>query len=411
MNFSIICRTKQSVNFFQTARLQYSNILTKKFSSKVNNVRLYRSHGLFTQKKTSSYSGTSNFNKINLYQSFTINKLCRSITTQYDTDEVEVLSPTLPQEVITEDTDSAANFTNIVEPATSDGIMETALKIGDFKAMGLVNFTPVGLVEEFFEILHITTGLPWWGTITLATIILRLALFPLIIKSQLNIAKLTKIQPKSQKIMDQITKAREEGDQQTLMIKSVELKQLFLDNDLNMFSSSLLPLVQMPIFISFFIALRKMAELPVPGLEHGGILWFKDLSVPDPQIILPFLVSGGFIAMLEFGVDTNLKNTQAVGLKWFFRIISVTSIFFTMQLPSAILYHFFCTNLISFTQSLLLKNNKVRSCFGLPAIVRPTIVSPNINESAKKKSLMKQWKEWNTAASADNNKHKNKKRK
>ncbi|CAB5395655.1 unnamed protein product [Rhizophagus irregularis] len=365
MNFSIICRTKQSVNFFQTARLQYSNILTKKFHQKLI---------------MSGYIEA---------MSFTINKLCRSITTQYDTDEVEVLSPTLPQEVITEDTDSAANFTNIVEPATSDGIMETALKIGDFKAMGLVNFTPVGLVEEFFEILHITTGLPWWGTITLATIILRLALFPLIIKSQLNIAKLTKIQPKSQKIMDQITKAREEGDQQTLMIKSVELKQLFLDNDLNM----------------------KMAELPVPGLEHGGILWFKDLSVPDPQIILPFLVSGGFIAMLEFGVDTNLKNTQAVGLKWFFRIISVTSIFFTMQLPSAILYHFFCTNLISFTQSLLLKNNKVRSCFGLPAIVRPTIVSPNINESVKKKSLMKQWKEWNTAASADNNKHKNKKRK
>lgn len=177
--------------------------------------------------------------------------------------------------------------------------METALKIGDFKAMGLANFTPVGLIEEFFEILHVTTGLPWWGTITLATIILRLALFPLIIKGQLNIAKLTKIQPKSQKLMDQIRKAREEGDQQTLMIKSVELKQLFLDNDINMFSSSLLPLVQMPIFISFFIALRKMAELPVPGFEHDGILWFKDLSVPDPQIILPFLVSGGFIAMLE----------------------------------------------------------------------------------------------------------------
>lgn len=134
-------------------------------------------------------------------------------------------------------------------------------------------------------------------------------------------------------------------------------------------------------------------------------------------------------------MDTNLKSTQATGLKWFFRIISITSIFFTMQLPSvcirvfiffcerfnnnllnlfffimlklqAILYHFFCTNLISFTQTLLLKNNKVRSSFGLPAIVRP-----NINELVKKKSLMEQWKEWNTAALTENNKNKNKKRK
>ena len=55
----------------------------------------------------------------------------------------------------------------------------------------------------------------------------------------------------------------------------------------------------MPFFISFFIALRKMAELPVPGFTQGGILWFKDLTVPDSQVILPFLVSLGFILTIE----------------------------------------------------------------------------------------------------------------
>jgi YidC/Oxa1 family membrane protein insertase len=266
----------------------------------LNNIRSYKSHGLFTQKKTSSYNGSSNFNKKNLYQSFTINKLCRSITTtQNDTGEVKVLSSNLPQEVTTENIDSATNFTNIIEPATSNDIVETTLKIGDFKAMGLSNFTPVGFIEELFEILHVTTGLPWWGTITLATIIIRIGLFPLLLKSQINIARLTKVQPKSEKLMEQIRKARSEGDQQTLMAKSIELKQLYSDNDINMFSSLTLPLVQTPIFISFFFALRKMAELPVPGFEQGGILWFKDLSVPDPQMILPFVGSGTFILILE----------------------------------------------------------------------------------------------------------------
>jgi len=41
-------------------------------------------------------------------------------------------------------------------------MVEIALKFGDFKAMRLANFIPVGFIEEFFEILHFTTGLPWY---------------------------------------------------------------------------------------------------------------------------------------------------------------------------------------------------------------------------------------------------------
>ena len=56
----------------------------------------------------------------------------------------------------------AANYTNIIEPTISDATVKIALKFGDFKAMRLANFIPVGFIEEFFEILHFTTGLPWY---------------------------------------------------------------------------------------------------------------------------------------------------------------------------------------------------------------------------------------------------------
>ncbi|RIA97729.1 60Kd inner membrane protein [Glomus cerebriforme] len=311
------------------------------------------------------------------------------------------ISSTSSQETITENIDS---FTDIIEPTTSDAVIETALKIGDFKAMGLANFTPVGLIEEFFEILHVSTGLPWWGTITLATLILRLGFFPLVIKNQKLVAKFTEIQPEAQKLMDQIKKARSKGDQYTLMNKTVELKQLYSDNNINsILSPFLLPLIQMPFFISFFISLRKMAELPVPGFTQGGILWFKDLSVPDPQVILPFLVSFGFILTLELGAESGaLKNSQGTGLRWFFRILSITSIFFTMQLPSAVLYYFFCANTLAFTQSQLLKNKRVRNYFGLPKL--------KINDIVKQKSFMEQWREWNASASAEVNKNKKRKK-
>lgn len=56
---------------------------------------------------------------------------------------------------------------------------------------------------------------------------------------------------------------------------------------------------QAPVFISFFIALRKMAYLPVPSLQTGGLLWFPDLTAADPFYILPLAVTGTMVLILE----------------------------------------------------------------------------------------------------------------
>lgn len=57
--------------------------------------------------------------------------------------------------------------------------------------------------------------------------------------------------------------------------------------------------VQAPVFISFFIALRKMAYLPVPSFQTGGLLWFPDLTAADPFYILPLAVTGTMFFILE----------------------------------------------------------------------------------------------------------------
>lgn len=56
---------------------------------------------------------------------------------------------------------------------------------------------------------------------------------------------------------------------------------------------------QAPVFISFFVALRKMAYLPVPSLQTGGMLWFPDLTAADPFYILPLAVTGTMFFILE----------------------------------------------------------------------------------------------------------------
>jgi hypothetical protein len=40
------------------------------------------------------------------------------------------------------------------------------------------------------------------------------------------------------------------------------------------------PLVQVPLFITWIVAVRQMAMASHPGFDCGGILWFTDLTVP-----------------------------------------------------------------------------------------------------------------------------------
>lgn len=59
------------------------------------------------------------------------------------------------------------------------------------------------------------------------------------------------------------------------------------------------PVLQAPVFISFFIALREMANLPVPSLQTGGLWWFQDLTVSDPIYVLPLVVTATMWGVLE----------------------------------------------------------------------------------------------------------------
>jgi membrane protein insertase Oxa1/YidC/SpoIIIJ len=76
----------------------------------------------------------------------------------------------------------------------------------------------------------------------------------------------------------------------------------------------------MPIFVSFFLALRRMAETHAAEFQSGGILWFPDckfmsvtfsvcsrvysvfhfaVSLADPMYALPVLSGATFLAVVE----------------------------------------------------------------------------------------------------------------
>lgn len=56
-------------------------------------------------------------------------------------------------------------------------------------------------------------------------------------------------------------------------------------------------------FLGFgaFRLLRNMVSLPVPGLDEGGLLWIKDLTVSDPYFILPMVTALAFHLSIKVG--------------------------------------------------------------------------------------------------------------
>ena len=71
------------------------------------------------------------------------------------------------------------------------------------------------------------------------------------------------------------------------------------------------PVSQAPIFISFFIALREMANLPVPSLQTGGLWWFQDLTLSDPIYVLPLVVTATMWGVLEVREEHAFDKQQA----------------------------------------------------------------------------------------------------
>ena len=64
-------------------------------------------------------------------------------------------------------------------------------------------------------------------------------------------------------------------------------------------------LAQAPLFISFFLAIQRMAVLP--SFETGGTAWFTNLAIADPMYIMPLLSGATFLATVEVRAWAGLR--------------------------------------------------------------------------------------------------------
>uniref|UniRef100_A0A3Q3B9V0 OXA1L mitochondrial inner membrane protein n=1 Tax=Kryptolebias marmoratus TaxID=37003 RepID=A0A3Q3B9V0_KRYMA len=254
--------------------------------------------------------------------------------------------------------------------------------------LGLCSYTPVGLVQNLLEFFHLDLGLPWWGAIVLGTVLARLAMFPAIVKGQREAAKLNNVLPQITKLTNKMNEAKQSGNKYEFAKAYSDLNLFQKKHDVNPLRGFLVPLVQAPVFISFFIALRKMAYLPVPSLQTGGVLWFTDLTAADPFYVLPLAVTGTMFFILELGAESGIDNPNLRAMKTVFRIMPLIILPLTINFPTAVFTYWMTSNCFSLLQVALLKHPAVRHKLKIPdRIKHPDTAMPKgdgLIESMKK---------------------------
>ncbi|ODN02278.1 Mitochondrial inner membrane protein OXA1L [Orchesella cincta] len=236
-------------------------------------------------------------------------------------------------------------------------------------------------------------GMPWWASILTGTLIVRICLFPLVIKSQKNAARMQNNMPQLQILQAKMTEARQTGNALLSAKYGQDMVMFMKEKDISPFKSMLVPLAMAPVFISCFFGLRKMANLPVESMKLGGLFWFMDLTVPDPYYLLPLLTSVTVWITLEIGADGVRMNSASQGqlMKYVMRGIPVVMFPFAIGFPSAILCYWCSTNMISLIQVSLLKIPAVREKLNIEPLRK---ITPDMLQQKKqgfRESLKETW--------------------
>ncbi|KAH0428462.1 hypothetical protein CcaCcLH18_09020 [Colletotrichum camelliae] len=268
--------------------------------------------------------------------------------------------------------DPTASSLPSIDAAT---LLDLPEQIGYLKTLGLdFGWGPSSMMQWLLEHVHIYSGLPWIGSITVTAILLRLMLLKPLLKAQETSSKLQLMQQNPQ--YEELKRASLEA---TTMGDTARMQELRRDLATMNKRAGVKPInaawgfIQIPFGYGMFRVLNGASSIPVPGFEFGGFAWITDLSIPDPLYILPILGPISMFAMMKTA-GANATPQQKAQQKILMWIIGPISVVVTLYLPAAVQWYFFISGLIGVVQNYALTRPFIRQALGLPIIpVRPTL--------------------------------------
>lgn len=194
--------------------------------------------------------------------------------------------------------------------------------------------------------------IPNYGiVIIIFSLILKVVLHPLTHKSMESSIKMQRIQPMVREIQK-----RYKNDPKRLQ---TELSALYKDNKVNPLGGCLPLLLQMPIFFALYTALRYAIDLR----QAHFVGWLKDLSEPDPLLILPILmaifmfVQQKMMTPAQQGEVDEKQQAMMQSQKMMLYIMPVMMFFIFKSLPAGLVLYWTIFNVFSIVQQYYLQRH------------------------------------------------------
>lgn len=264
----------------------------------------------------------------------------------------------------------------------------------------IASSTPVHYLQQNLIQIHDVTGLPWWATIVLSTVLLRSVLIPLSIYQNKIMARLEMINMEMPAIVEELKKEAtiaaklfkwDEVEARRVYNYSLRnQRRLLIERDnCHPLKSIIVLWVQIPLWICQSVAIRNLVNMfPNPEsvqtqliwneLTTGGFGWIPNLTVSDASLILPVTLAVMNLAIIDINILRNktAPNTFQKAAAWIFGGVSVAMIPVASWVPSCLVLYWTTSSATALAQNLLLMSPKFKQLTGIPTNVSSHLENP-----------------------------------
>ena len=179
----------------------------------------------------------------------------------------------------------------------------------------------------------------WALAIIALTFLVKAAFFRLTASSMRSSQAMQEVQPELEKLRRDFADNPEELNRRTMA--------LFQERGVNPLGGCLPMFAQMPVWIALYTMLSTTVDL-----YHASFLYLRDLTVPDPYMVLPTVVTALMLGQQRLNpLPPNMDASQAMMLRWMPLMFGL----FFYTLPSGLVLYIFVNTLLGILQQATLK--------------------------------------------------------
>ena len=219
--------------------------------------------------------------------------------------------------------------------------------------MGIYSFLqPVAdIIEKVITALYqltVAIGFPSYAlAIIMISILIKIILYPLMQKQMKSTMNMQEVQPKLEYVQKKYKNNPEKMNE--------EVMKLYKEYDINPMAGCLPLLIQMPILIGLFAALRQYDFQP---LEHAAFFWIPNLGEKDPFFILPVLVALTMFLQQKISMATTPSAAENPTMKTMLYVMPAMMLFVCWSMPAGLCLYWAFFSILSIVQQFFMNKQK-----------------------------------------------------